>query len=58
MKILKYLLLVIGVLGVIASIYNTIHVGTISGQKIEFLCSFFLIFASFRTEKWRKAIKI
>lgn len=56
MKLLKYFLLVIGVLGIIASIYTSIRIGTISGQKIGLLCSVFLIYASFRVEKWSNKI--
>ena len=52
MKLLKYFLLSIGILGVIASIYNTVHMGTLYGQKIEFILSIFLIYTSFRIEKW------
>ena len=57
MKLLKYLLLIFGVLGIIATVYNTIQEGTLSGQKIGLISSIFLIFASFGIEKWAKTIK-
>ncbi len=57
MKILKYLLLTFGALGIIASIYNTIHDGTMSGQKIGLLSSIFLIYASFNVERYVTVIR-
>ncbi len=48
MKTLKYVLLVIGFLGLIASIYNMIYEGTISNQLGAFVSSLALIFIYFR----------
>lgn len=57
MKLLKYTLLVIGILGLIACVYNTFYTGVISNQMNGFMSSFLLIFASFNLDKLMNGIK-
>jgi len=49
MKLLKYVLLIFGILGVIAAIYNMIHEGTFSYIKTVFVGLLFIL-ASFNLE--------
>ena len=57
MKLLKYTLLIIGILGLIASIYNCFYEESISNQFRGFLSSFLLIFASLNFDKLISGIK-
>jgi hypothetical protein len=57
MKLLKYTLLIIGILGLIASIYNSFYEESITNQFRGFLSSFLLIFASFNLDKLIGGIK-
>ena len=57
MKLIKYLLLTIGILGLIASIYNMIYTHSISDQKTGLLAGIFLIFVSFNLNKITKGFK-
>lgn len=57
MKLLKYTLLIIGLLGLIASVYNTFHTGDILDQMNGFMSSFLLLFASFNLDKLIHGIK-
>ena len=50
MKVLKYVLLIIGLLGLIASIYNMLHESTISNHMGSFVSSLVLFIASFNLD--------
>ncbi|NAS31485.1 hypothetical protein GTQ40_10915 [Flavobacteriaceae bacterium R38] len=55
-NVLKFTLLVIGLLGVIASGFNTIVDGTFSGNLIGFISGGFLIFCFFSLDNLKKPI--
>ena len=57
MKVLKYVLLTIGFLGLIATIYNMINVGAISNHMGTFVCSLGLLFMSFNLDKLSNGFK-
>tara|TARA_R110002049_G_scaffold78855_5_gene200653 strand:- start:1419 stop:1613 length:195 start_codon:yes stop_codon:yes gene_type:complete len=57
MKLLKYTLLVIGILGVIACVYNTFYTGAILDQMNGFMSSSLLLIASFNLDKLIDATK-
>ncbi len=57
MKALKYILLIIGLLGLIASIYNMVYTGTISNQLGSFISSLALFIASFNLDKLSNGFK-
>ncbi len=54
MKRAKYLLLIIGILGIIASIYGFIQDKEVSNHLIGFICGASLIFGYFELGKVRK----
>ena len=51
MKILKYTILVIGILGLTASIFNTIYNESISNQTTGFFSGILLIFISLNLDR-------
>ncbi len=57
MKVLKYVLLIIGLLGLIATIYNIIVEGTISNNFGPIVSCLFLIFISFNLDKLSNGFK-
>ena len=57
MKVLKYLLLVIGLIGLVASIYNMVYEGTISNNIGSFISSLVLFIASFNLDKLSNGFK-
>ena len=57
MKVLKYLLLVIGLLGLVASIYHMVYEGTISNNIGSFISSLVLFIASFNLDKLSNGFK-
>jgi len=57
MKLLKYTLLIIGILGLIACTYNTIYNGSITNQINGFFSGILLIFASLNLNRLVDGIK-
>jgi len=57
MKILKLTLLIIGLIGILASLYNIYIEETLNGNKFGLICSAFLIYISFRTNSLESYIE-
>ena len=57
MKVLKYVLLIIGLLGLIASIYNMIHEGILLNNIGSLVSSLALFVASFNLDKLSKGFR-
>ncbi len=54
MKNTKYILLIIGILGVLASVYNYFNDKNISNNIIGFICGISLIYGYFELNKVQK----